>query len=113
MNAAKESRWTLQQLQRQMANDRLPERLYLVDQGWIFKGATAREIGVRGTIDIDVYRDAAAEVAERELRQRRRTPAFVASRASLPEWYPSIARKRGRLVQVSGPCGGVEPTTLL
>ena len=72
VNAAKESRWTLQQLQRQMAYDRLLERLYLVDQGWIVKGATAllaREIGVRGTIDIDVYRDAAAEVAERELRQ--------------------------------------------
>jgi integrase len=72
MNAATYSRWTLQQLQRQMAYDRFLERLYLVDQGWIVKGATAllaREIGVRGTIDIDVYRDAAAEVAERELRQ--------------------------------------------
>lgn len=71
-NAAKESRWTLQQLQRQMAYDRLLERLYLVDQGWIVKGATAllaRDIGVRGTIDIDVYRAAAGEVAERELRQ--------------------------------------------
>jgi hypothetical protein len=77
MNAAKESRWTLQQLQRQMAYDRLLERLYLVDQGWIVKGATAlpaREIGVRGTIDIDVYRDAAAEVAERELRQAASQP---------------------------------------
>lgn len=70
-NAAKESRWTLQQLQRQMAYDRLLERLYLVDQGWIVKGATAllaRDIGVRGTIDIDVYRATAAEIAERELR---------------------------------------------
>ena len=28
------SRWTLQQLQRQMAYDRLLERLYLVDAGW-------------------------------------------------------------------------------
>jgi hypothetical protein len=45
------SRWTLQQLQRQMAAyDRLLERLYLVDEGWIVKGATAllaRDIGVR------------------------------------------------------------------
>lgn len=70
-NAAKESRWTLPQLQRQMAYDRLLERLYLVDEGWIVKGATAllaRDIGVRATIDIDVYRDIAAEIAERELR---------------------------------------------
>ena len=65
------SRWSLPQLQRQMAYDRLLERLYLVDQGWIVKGATAllaRELGVRETIDIDVYRDISAEVAERELR---------------------------------------------
>lgn len=51
------SRWTLQQLQRQMAYDRLLERLYLADDGWIIKGATAllaRDIGVRATIDIDV-----------------------------------------------------------
>jgi len=30
---ASQSRWTLQQLQRQMAYDRLLERLYLVDEG--------------------------------------------------------------------------------
>ena len=68
---AETSRWTLPQLQRQMAYDRLLERLYLVDQGWVVKGATAllaRDIGVRATIDIDVYRDAAREVAEAELR---------------------------------------------
>ena len=35
------SRWTLQQLQRQMAYDRLLERLYLADGGWIVKGAVA------------------------------------------------------------------------
>jgi Nucleotidyl transferase AbiEii toxin, Type IV TA system len=70
-NVANESRWTLDQLQRQMAYDRLLERLYLVDQGWILKGATAllaRDIGVRATIDIDVYRGIAAGIAERELR---------------------------------------------
>ena len=37
---ATRSRWTLQQLQRQMAYDRLLERLYLIDEGWIIKGAT-------------------------------------------------------------------------
>src|ERR1019366_1174307 len=66
------SRWTLQQLQRQMAYDRLLERLYLIDDGWIIKGATAllaRDIGVRATIDIDVYREAAREVAEADLRR--------------------------------------------
>jgi hypothetical protein len=71
-NAAKESRWTLPHLQRQMAYDRLLERLYLVDEGWIVKGATAllaRDIGVRATIDIDVYRGLAADIAERELRE--------------------------------------------
>jgi len=69
--AAETSKWSLPQLQRQMAYDRLLERLYLVDQGWIVKGATAllaRDVGVRATIDIDVYRDIAAEIAERELR---------------------------------------------
>ena len=66
------SRWTLQQLQRQMAYDRLLERLYLVDEGWIVKGATAllaRDIGVRGTLDIDLYREVAREIAETDLRQ--------------------------------------------
>jgi hypothetical protein len=69
---ATRSRWTLQQLQRQMAYDRLLERLYLVDEGWIIKGATAllaRDIGVRGTIDIDLYREVAREIAETDLRR--------------------------------------------
>lgn len=69
---AKESKWDLPQLQRQIAYDRLLERLYFVNQGWVVKGATAllaRDIGVRATVDIDVYRDAAQAVAEAELRQ--------------------------------------------
>jgi hypothetical protein len=55
-----------------MAYDRLLERLYLVDEGWIIKGATAllaRDIGVRGTIDIDLYREVAREIAETDLRR--------------------------------------------
>jgi hypothetical protein len=54
-----------------MAYDRLLERLYLVDGGWVVKGATAllaRDIGVRATIDIDVYRQSARDVAEADLR---------------------------------------------
>src|SRR5260370_9444254 len=69
---ASRSRWTLQQLQRQMAYDRLLERLYLVDEGWIIKGATAllaRDIGVRETIDIDLYREVAPEIAVADLLQ--------------------------------------------
>jgi hypothetical protein len=71
-NKTKTSRWTLPQLQRQIAYDRLLERLYLVDSGWIVKGATAllaRDIGVRATIDIDLYREAARDVAEADLRK--------------------------------------------
>jgi len=70
--AADKSPWTLAQLQRQLAYDRLLERLYLVDDGWVVKGATAllaRGIGVRGTIDIDIYRSQARELAEAELRE--------------------------------------------
>ncbi|KKL26966.1 hypothetical protein LCGC14_2389970, partial [marine sediment metagenome] len=70
--AAESSRWTLPQLQRQMAHDRLLERLYLVGGGWVVKGATAllaRDIGVRETVDIDLYRAKAREIAEAELRE--------------------------------------------
>jgi hypothetical protein len=38
-NLAASGPWTLPQLQRQIAYDRLLERLYLVDDGWIVKGA--------------------------------------------------------------------------
>lgn len=54
-----------------MAYDRLLERLYFVDDGWIVKGAAAllaRDIGVRASIDIDVYRAKTLEIAEAELR---------------------------------------------
>jgi hypothetical protein len=70
--AAKESRWTVQQLQRQVAYDRLLERLYLVDDGWVVKGATAllaRDLGMRGSLDIDVYREVGRGVAESDLRK--------------------------------------------
>ncbi len=61
---AKSSRWELLQLQRQFAYDRLLERLYLMDDGWIVKGAVAllaRDLGVRASIDIDVYRAKSAD----------------------------------------------------
>ena len=68
---AETSRWSPSQLRRQLAYDRLLERLYLVDEEWVVKGATAllaRDIGVRETIDIDIYREAARDIAEAELR---------------------------------------------
>jgi hypothetical protein len=68
---AERSRWSLSQLQRQMAYDRLLERLYLTDDGWIVKGATAllaRDLAVRETVDIDVFRSATVHEAEADLR---------------------------------------------
>ena len=65
--AAEDGPWTLQQLQRQVAYDRLLDRLYSHDDGWIVKGATAllaRDLGVRGSLDINIYRKAAREVAD-------------------------------------------------
>jgi Nucleotidyl transferase AbiEii toxin, Type IV TA system len=70
--AAQGSRWTMPQLQRQVAYDRLLERLYLIDGDWVVKGATAlmaRDLGTRGTIDIDLYREAARELAAADLRR--------------------------------------------
>lgn len=69
---AASSRWTLSQLQRHMAYDRLLERLYFIDDGWIVKGATAliaRDLAVRETRDVDVHRDASREVIETDLRR--------------------------------------------
>lgn len=79
---AKKSRWTLPQLQRQIAYDRLLERLYMVNEAWVVKGATAliaRDIGVRGTIDVDIYREVSAGVAERDLRS--------AAASDLGDWF--------------------------
>ena len=47
------SRWTVPQLQRHVAYDRLLERLYQFDQGRVVKGVTAlmaRDLGTRGTL---------------------------------------------------------------
>lgn len=79
---AKTGKWTLPHLQRQFAYDRLLERLYLIDDGWIVKGATAllaRDIGARGTIDIDLYRKVAAEIAETDLR--------AAAERDIGDWF--------------------------
>lgn len=99
------SRWTLPQLQRQMAYDRLLERLYRADEDWIVKGATAllaRDIGVRGTIDIDVYREAAQDIAEADLR--------AAATLDIGDWFRfEIGPSR----QLAGTSGARLPVTAL
>ena len=68
---AKESKWSLEQLQRQIAYDRLLERLYRAADDWIVKGATAllaRDLSVRGSLDVDVYRNLSRAAAEADLR---------------------------------------------
>ncbi len=68
---AETSRWSLPELQRQFSYDRLLERLYRIDQGWIVKGATAllaRRLSLRATVDVDLYRQAATDAAEEDLR---------------------------------------------
>jgi hypothetical protein len=80
--AAKSGSWTPQQLQRQVAYDRLLVRLYLLDDRWIVKGATAllaRNLGVRGTLDIDLYRQTTRDAAEADVRR--------AARADISDWF--------------------------
>ena len=82
MAKAADGPWTLAQLQRQIAYDRLLQRLYQIDSGWILKGAAAllaRDLGVRASIDIDVYLAKAADAAEADLRQ--------AAAADLGDWF--------------------------
>jgi hypothetical protein len=70
------------QLQRQIAYDRLLERLYLADDQWIVKGATAllaRDLGVRATIDVDLYRPQAGQSAEAQLR--------AAAQRDIGDWF--------------------------
>ncbi len=76
------TQWTLPQLRRQFAYDRLLERLYVMDDGWVVKGAVAllaRGIGVRGSLDIDVYRAKAADAAEADLHE--------AATRDLGDWF--------------------------
>ncbi|MGH3158139.1 MAG: nucleotidyl transferase AbiEii/AbiGii toxin family protein [Streptosporangiaceae bacterium] len=76
------SPWPLPQLQRQIAYDRLLERLYLADDQWIVKGATAllaRDLGVRATIAIDLYRPQTGQSAQAQLR--------AAAQRDIGDWF--------------------------
>jgi len=62
---AEQSGWTLAELQRQFAFDRFLQRLNARDGGWVLKGAAAllaREVSLRATRDVDLYRRAAVSV---------------------------------------------------
>lgn len=101
---AANSKWTLAQLQRHLAYDRLLQRLYETDEDWIIKGAVAliaRDIGVRATLDLDVFKAKAIEVCEAELR--------TAATLDLGDWFsfrvgpshPLGTATQGRRLQVS------------
>jgi len=95
---ATRSRWTLQQLQRQMAYDRLLERLYLVDEGWIIKGATAllaRGIGVRG---LSTLTSTARWLGRLPARTSARQPPWTLATGSV---FRSVLRGRSRIPAVS------------
>jgi hypothetical protein len=74
--------WTLPQLQRRVACDPLLHRLYRNYADWILKGATAllaRDIGVRSTLDVDLYINQARSTAEQALR--------VAATRDAGDWF--------------------------
>jgi len=100
--------WPLPDLQRQFAYDRLLARLYLADDRWIIKGATAllaRQIAVRHTIDIDLYRATTRDQAERDLRD--------AAGRDLGDWFlfdagsgiPAADAARGMRVPITATIG--------
>ena len=94
---AQASDWSLPELQRQFAYDRLLERLYKVDEGWIIKGAAAllaRRLSLRSTIDVDVYRQATTDTAEADFR--------AAAGVDLRDWFQFQV---GRSLPLTG--GGV------
>jgi hypothetical protein len=97
--AAPKGPWPLADLQRQFAYDRVLSRLYILDQGWVVKGATAllaRGIAVRHTVDIDLYRATTTEQAERDLR--------AAAAPDLSDWFTF---ELGRAVPTSDAPGGL------
>lgn len=135
--AAPNGPWPLADLHRQFAYDRLLHRLYLRDGGWIIKGATAmlaREIAVRHTVDIDIYRATSLEQAERDLRDAAALdagdwfefeigPGAVVTQGATGTRFPVIARVGptewarfhvdlvGEAIQMTGAPDDVPPLT--
>jgi Nucleotidyl transferase AbiEii toxin, Type IV TA system len=106
--AAQTSEWNLPQLQRQVAYDRLLERLYLADDSWILKGATAllaRGFGVRGTRDIDLFLDGDRAAAERDLRDCASHDIGDWFRFELGASHPMLEKTRGTRIPVTAYIG--------
>jgi len=95
---AEQSPWTLAELQRQFAYDRFLQRLYARDDGWVLKGAAAllaREVSVRATRGVDLYRRAGLVEAEATLRE--------ALALDLGDWFTFEAgRSRQMTADVTG-----------
>jgi len=124
---AASGRWTIGQLQRQVAYDRLLERLYLVDDGWVVKGATAllaRDLGVRGSLDTERvetehrrmmplgaqdthFNIDSVEGTFRPYRVRRDTDGVVTFRADVRNPLPNDATLRLRMAGPSGERGPI------
>ncbi|HEY7147366.1 MAG TPA: nucleotidyl transferase AbiEii/AbiGii toxin family protein [Streptosporangiaceae bacterium] len=105
---AQTSEWSLPQLQRQVAYDRLLERLYLADDSWILKGATAllaRGFGVRGTRDIDLFRRGDRTAAERDLRDCAAHDIGDWFRFELGASHPMLEKTRGTRIPVTAYIG--------
>src|SRR5579859_7167655 len=68
---ARESRWDLAQLQRQMAYDRLLERLYFVDDGWIVKARLDSSL----VTSASAPRSTSTSIVRRRSRSQRRSSA--------------------------------------
>ena len=106
--AAESAVWGLPQLQRRIAYDRLLERLYRADDSWVLRGATAllaRRIGVRGTRDIDLFRDGDRAAAERDLRDSARQDIGDWFRFELAAGQPMLERRRGVRIPVTAYIG--------
>jgi hypothetical protein len=89
---AEQVEWPLNELQRQYGYDRLLARLYATDPAWIIKGAVAllaRQIAVRRTIDIDLYRAGRLRDAEAALRS--------GAAVDLGDWADSSSARPRRL----------------
>jgi Nucleotidyl transferase AbiEii toxin, Type IV TA system len=106
--AAQGSEWNLPQLQRLVAYDRLLERLYLADERWVLKGATAllaRGFGVRGTRDIDLFREGDRAEAERDLRDWAMRDIGDWFRFELGASHPMLEKTRGTRIPVTAYIG--------
>jgi hypothetical protein len=109
--AAPHGPWPLASLLRQFGYDRLLARLYLADDGWVVKGATAllaRSLAVRHTIDVDVYRAVPSRRAEQDLRSAIRVDAGDWFTVEAGPGTPVADGVAGRRFPVVARLGGVE-----